>query len=85
VFRRSCVIIAVAVSAAVAQAGSASADSAPHPSPTANCIGTANSNGEGEFASSLAKTLPPPEFGQTTAEILGGGLIGTVASSNDCS
>jgi hypothetical protein len=56
-----------------------------HPSTTANCIGTANSNGQGEFASGLATTVPPGEFGSTTAEILGGGLIGSVASTNDCS
>jgi hypothetical protein len=56
-----------------------------HPSGNANCIGTANSNGQGEFASGLATTVPPGEFGQTTAEILGGGLIGSVASTNDCS
>jgi hypothetical protein len=63
----------------VAQAG---ADTAPQ----ANCIGVANSSGQGEFASGLATTVPPPEYGQTTAEILGGphGLIGVVASSNDC-
>jgi hypothetical protein len=61
--------------------GSASA----HPSANANCIGTANSNGQGEFASGLATTMPPPEYGLTTAEILGGGLIGSVASTNDCS
>ena len=56
-----------------------------HPSATANCIGAANSNGQGAFASGLATTVPPGEFGQTTADILGGGLIGTVASSNNCS
>ncbi len=56
------------------------------PASQANCIGVANSSGQGEFASGLATTVPPPEFGQTTAEILGGphGLIGVVASTNDC-
>jgi hypothetical protein len=58
-----------------------------HPSPQANCIGGANSNGQGEFASGLATTLPPGELGAVTSETLGGphGLIGVVASSNDCS
>ena len=56
------------------------------PTSQANCIGVANSSGQGEFASGLATTVPPPEFGQTTAETLGGphGLIGVVASTNDC-
>jgi hypothetical protein len=82
--RRSGVIVAVVVAGVLAQAGSVDA-AAPHPSSSANCIGVANSNGQGEFVSSLATTVPPPQFGQTTAEILGGGTIGTVASSNDCS
>ncbi len=58
-----------------------------HPAPQANCIGAANSNGQGEFTSGLATTLPPGELGALTSVILGGphGLIGVVASSNDCS
>jgi hypothetical protein len=66
--------------------GAAWAD-ASGPSPQANCIGATNSNGaQGAFASSLATTLPPGEFGANTSAILGGphGLIGVVASSNDC-
>jgi hypothetical protein len=57
-----------------------------HPAPQANCIGAANSNGQGAFASGLATTVPPGEFGAVTSETLGGphGLIGVVASSNDC-
>ena len=65
--------------------GVANADTS-HPAPQANCVGGANSNGQGEFASSQATTLPPGEFGAATSAALGGphGLIGVVASSNDC-
>jgi hypothetical protein len=58
------------------------------PSPRANCIGAANSGGaQGAFESGLATTLPPGELGADTSAILGGphGLIGVVASSNNCS
>ena len=65
-------------------AGVLAAPAAAAPSENANCIGAANSSGQGEFASSLATTQDPPEFGQVTSETLGGGLIGAVASSNDC-
>ena len=57
------------------------------PSPQANCIGAANSDGaQGAFESGLATTLPPGELGADTSAILGGphGLIGVVASSNNC-
>jgi hypothetical protein len=57
------------------------------PSPRANCIGAANSGGaQGAFESGLATTLPAGELGADTSAILGGphGLIGVVASSNDC-
>jgi hypothetical protein len=76
---------AVAVAATVTFVLGAAGPAAAHPSDTANCIGTANSNGQGRFASGLATTVPPPEYGLTTAAILGGGLIGSVASTNDCS
>jgi hypothetical protein len=58
-----------------------------HPATQANCIGEANSNGNGAFVSGLATTVPPGEFGATTSDTLGGphGLIGVVASSDDCS
>ncbi len=68
----------------VAQAG---ADAGGAPAPQANCIGAANSGGaQGAFESGLATTLPPGELGADTSAILGGphGLIGVVASSNDC-
>jgi hypothetical protein len=78
--RRFILALAVGAIVTVSTAGTALATSA-----HANCIGTANRNGQGEFASGLATTMPPPEYGLTTAEMLGGGLIGSVASTNDCS
>jgi hypothetical protein len=68
----------------ISSSGVAYAD---HPSAQANCIGAANSNGNGAFVSGLATTLPPGELGAMTSDTLGGphGLIGVVASSNDCS
>ena len=79
--RRLVVALSLVSVLVIGMAGTALA----HPSATANCLGAANSNGQGAFASGLATTVPPGEFGQTTADILGGEGLGTVASSNDCS
>jgi hypothetical protein len=79
--RRALIAASVMLTIVVGAAGTASA----HPSTQANCIGTANSNGQGEFASGIATTVRSGEIGRTTADILGGGLIGTVASADDCS
>ena len=80
--RRACAIL---ITVAVAGFASASPASASGPAPQANCIGMANSLGaQGGFASGQATTLPPGEFGADTSAALGGGTIGTVASSNDC-
>jgi hypothetical protein len=57
------------------------------PTPSANCIGAVNSGGaQGGFASGAATSLLPGEFGAMTSQALGGphGLIGVIASSNNC-
>ena len=83
--KRLTVTLGVCAALTLGISGVALADTS-HPAPHANCIGTANSNGQGAFASGLATTLPPGEFGAVTSATLGGphGLIGVVASSNDC-
>jgi hypothetical protein len=81
--RRRSVMAALGVCAALGLGASGTAGAVP--AQQANCIGAANSGGsQGGFASGQATTLPPGEFGASTAEALGHGTIGEVASSNDC-
>ena len=82
--KRLALILATCAALGISSSGVAYAD---HPSAQANCLGAANSNGNGAFVSGLATTVPPGEFGATTSDTVRGphGVIGVVASSNDCS
>jgi hypothetical protein len=84
--KRLALVLATYAAVGISSAGIAYA-ATDHPAAQANCIGAANSNGNGAFVSGLATTVPPGEFGVTTRDTLGGphGLIGVVASSDDCS
>jgi len=85
--RRATIIVALTLASALGTGAPALADAGGEPAPSANCIGASNSGGaQGGFASGEATSLPPGEFGAGTSDALGGphGLIGLVASSNDC-
>ena len=82
--KRLALTLATCAALGITSSGVAYAD---HPSSQANCLGAANSNGNGAFVSGLATTVPPGEFGANTSATVRGphGVIGVVASSNDCS
>jgi hypothetical protein len=85
--RRATIVVALTLASALGIGAPALADAGGEPALPSNCIGTANSGGaQGGFASGEATTLPPGELGAVTSDVLGGphGLIGLVASSNDC-
>jgi hypothetical protein len=84
--KRLALTLATCAALGISSGGVAYAN-ADHPSAAANCIGAANSNGNGAFVSGLATTVPPGEFGATTSDTVRGphGVIGVVASSDDCS